>query len=145
MMVDDKDVSGYWYAKKNRRLINEETDKRRRKMLWLQIRWPKQTGFKNEPLQKQQWSKTMEMERREQRQGPRRETARHRKPMSGSLMFTTLLTICFVFIAVIVIVVCILCSESLIFSSKQSLNQPDSKPEYDPPEFPLVHRNSKLL
>ena len=38
MMVDDKDVSGYWYAKKNRRLINEETDKRRRKMLWLQIR-----------------------------------------------------------------------------------------------------------
>lgn len=71
--------------------------------------------------------------------------ARHRKPMSGSLMFTTLLTICFVFIAVIVIVVCILCSESLIFSSKQSLNQPDSKPEYDPPEFPLMHRNSKLL
>jgi hypothetical protein len=51
-----------------------------------------------------------------------REAARHRKPMSGSLMFTTLLTICFVFIAVIVIVVCILCSESLIFSSKQSPN-----------------------
>ena len=51
-----------------------------------------------------------------------RGAARHRKPMSGSLMFTTLLTICFVFIAVIVIVVCILCSESLIFSSKQSPN-----------------------
>lgn len=51
-----------------------------------------------------------------------REAARHRKPMSGSLMFTTLLTICFVFIAVVVIVVCILCSESLIFSSKQSPN-----------------------
>ena len=51
--------------------------------------------------------------------------------MSGSLMFTTLLTICFVFIAVVVIVVCILCSESFNFSSKQSLNQPDSKPEYD--------------
>lgn len=61
--------------------------------------------------------------------------ARHRKPMSGSLMFTTLLTICFVFIVVIVIVVCILCSESLIFSSKQSLNQPDSKPEYDPLDY----------
>ena len=46
-------------------------------------------------------------------------------------MFTTLLTICFVFIVVIVIVVCIRCFESRIFSSKQSLNQPDSKPEYD--------------
>lgn len=55
--------------------------------------------------------------------------------MSGSLMFTTLLTICFVFIAVIVIVVCIRCFESRIFSSKQSLNQPDSKPEYDPLDY----------
>lgn len=66
--------------------------------------------------------KNGENKRREQRQGPRRGAARHRKPMSGSLMFTTLLTICFVFIVVIVIVVCILCSESLIFSSKQSPN-----------------------
>lgn len=76
------------------------------------------------------------MERREQRQGPRREAARHRKPMSGSPMFTTLLTIGFVFIAVIVIVVCIRRSESLIFSSKQSPNQPDSKPEYDTQDSP---------
>lgn len=55
--------------------------------------------------------------------------------MSGSPMFTTLLTIGFVFIAVIVIVVCIRRSESLIFNSKQSPNQPDSKSEYDPPGF----------
>lgn len=61
-------------------------------------------------------------EKKRTKQRPRRGAARHRKPMSGSLMFTTLLTICFVFIAVIVIVVCIRCSESLIFSSKQSPN-----------------------
>ena len=94
-------------------------------------RFQKRTAAK-----KQQWSKTMEMERREQKQGPRRGAARHRKPMSESLMFTTLLTICFVFIAVIVIVVCIRCFESRIFSSKQSLNQPDSKPEYDTQDSP---------
>lgn len=74
-------------------------------------------------------------EKKRTKQRPRRGAARHRKPMSGSLMFTTLLTICFVFIAVIVIVVCIRCFESRIFSSKQSLNQPDSKPEYDPLDY----------
>lgn len=54
--------------------------------------------------------------------------------MSGSLMFTTLLTICFVFIVVIVIVVCIRCFESRIFSPRRHSNQPDSKPEYDLPD-----------
>lgn len=95
----------------------------------------KTNRFQKRTAAKTQWSKTMEMKRREQKQRPRRGAARHRKPMSGSLMFTTLLTICFVFIAVIVIVVCIRCFESRIFSSKQSLNQPDSKPEYDPLDY----------
>ena len=54
--------------------------------------------------------------------------------MSGSLMFTTLLTICFVFIVVIIIVVCIRCFESRIFSPRRPSNQSDSKPEYDLPD-----------